>query len=176
MKKLASVLLLIGIFTPYSCDVRPIETLWSDDGSGLFFFGVPVLLSIAYAFHNLAPAFARTVGRRAEGLHWWLRLLYFGSLAGWLVMCISDAYDPLDLLQLAILLSAVFVTLGLYLKGRRQVTLAMRIPLLALAIIGLPAVFEFLFEFGKLQYGAWIFSAGYALAVAAELREPKRAP
>ncbi|MFQ5458688.1 MAG: hypothetical protein ACE5FC_09620, partial [Myxococcota bacterium] len=100
MKKLAAALLLIGICTPYSCDVRPVEFLWTVEWSELFFVGLPVLLTIAYALHSLVPAFARTVARRTEGLHRWLRLLYFGSLAGWLVMCVSDAYDPLDLPQL----------------------------------------------------------------------------
>src|SRR2546427_13234437 len=83
LKKLAAVLLLVGLALPYGCDARPITVLWSswDDLALLFTVGVPVLAAIAYGLHALLPALARFHERHGAGLHGIFRAVFF-LLAG----------------------------------------------------------------------------------------------
>ncbi|MDP3939319.1 MAG: hypothetical protein Q8R92_14440, partial [Deltaproteobacteria bacterium] len=52
LRRLASVLLLIGLVTPYSCDVRPVSTLWGE-WAGVLAAGIPVVCLLIYAVQAL---------------------------------------------------------------------------------------------------------------------------
>ena len=74
LKKLAAVVLLVGLVLPYSCDTRPITGSW-EGAHRILMFGVPVLVTIAYALHQLWPALARFHERNGAALHGAFRAL-----------------------------------------------------------------------------------------------------
>jgi hypothetical protein len=175
VKKIAALALAVGLCTPYSCDVRPVETLWDWDSAAVFLLvGIPILVAAAYVLHTLIPFATRFHERHGAGLHRILRGLFLLLVAGWLISSAVEAWDEPDLW--ICLLPAVAFTGGLFLWSRRRGAEADRLPLLMLAILGLPAIFYFLSEVKSLQYGGWIFSAGYALAVFAEVRDLIKRP
>jgi uncharacterized membrane protein YfcA len=175
MKRIAALALAVGLCTPYSCDVRPVATLWDwDSAVVLILVGIPVLAAIAYVLHTLVPFATRFHARHGVVLHRLLRGLFLLLVAGWLISSALESWDEPDFW--ALLLPAVAFTCGLFLWSRRRGTEADRLPLLMLAILGLPAIFYFLSEVKSLQYGGWIFSAGYALAVILEARDLRKTP
>jgi hypothetical protein len=175
MKKIAALAIAVGLCTPYSCDVRPVEFLW-DDWQNVVAVGIPVLAGVAYCVLVFSPAFARLVERRGGTLDRLLAGLYAALLAFWTIACALDGTSSEQWLWLAL---AAGFTLGLLVLARRRGAPDARVPLLLLSLLGLPAVDYFLtclIVLKSLQYGGWIFSAGYALAVIVEARGLRRAP
>lgn len=174
LKRLAAVLLAVGLCLPYGCDVRPATGVWSSIPSAAF-LGVPVLLGFAYALYALVPAVADLLEHRGQTLHGSLRLCYFVLAGGYLAMAItkSDGWPgPIDVAVMLVATGALFY----WEQGRG--TKAARVPLLLLMCFGVPAVAYltgFLRE-GGLQYGGFVVTAGWLLALLAETRILAGAP
>jgi hypothetical protein len=166
LKKLVAVALLVGLALPHSCHTSPILGAW-DGALWAVMFGVPVLVTIAYALHQLLPTLARFHERHGAALHGFFRAIclvlfgvYFGALLG-------EDVETRDVVTMAISL-AVAATLLLWQQGRG--TKAQRLPLLLLTIAGLGAVYAFaLFVGSGLEYGGWIVTTAWLLAVGAEV-------
>lgn len=165
-KKLVAAALLVGLALPHSCHSSPILGAWG----GAFFaviFGVPVLVTIAYALHQLLPPLARFHERHGAALHGFFRAIclvlfgvYFGTLLG-------DDVEAGDLIAVSITL-LVAAALLIWQQGRG--TKAQRLPLLLLTIAGLGAVYAFAAFVGNgLDYGGWMVTAAWLLAVGAEV-------
>lgn len=167
LKKVAAAALLVGLVLPYGCDVRPLTGAWDGLEAGIM-LGVPVLVTIAYALHTLVPALARFHERNGPALHGLFRVVYF-LLAG---MYVHDGIDGEDDVNRWVPWVAALVVTGAILywsQGRG--TKALRLPLLLLMIVGLPAVYYFAsgLSGGGLQYGGWVLTAGWLLAVGGQV-------
>jgi hypothetical protein len=69
------------------------------------------------------------------------------------------------------------VASGLLFWQQSRATKAQRLPLLLLTIVGVGAVYAFAGWVGDgLQYGGWVFTAGWLLAVGAEMSELRATP
>ena len=175
LKKLAAVLLLVGLALPYGCDARPVTVLWYswDDLATLFTIGVPVLAALAYGLHNLIPALARFHERNGAGLHGIFRAVFFLLAGAYLMRGLEGKADDFPFWLVTLLFCG-----GLLWYQQRRGTKAQRLPLLLLTTVGLPAVYyatAFL-DKGGLQYGGWVFTVGYVLGVAAEVLGLRSAP
>lgn len=165
-KKVVAVVLLVGLVLPYSCDTSPILGAW-DGALTTAMFGVPVLVTIAYALHQLLPALARFHERHGAALHGLFRAIclvlfgvYFGAVLG-------EDVETRDVIAISITL-LVSAALLIWQQGRG--TKAQRLPLLLLTIAGLGAVYAFALFVGRgLAYGGWIITAAWLLAVGAEV-------
>ncbi len=171
-KKIVAVVLLAGLVLPYSCDTSPILGSW-DGPLTTAMFGVPVLVTIAYALHQLLPALARFHERHGAALHGLFRAIclvlfgvYFGALLGEDVEARDRIAGSITLLVAAALL--------MWQQGRG--TKAQRLPLLLLTIAGLGAVYAFAIFVGELAYGGWIVTAAWVLAVGTEVSGLQGAP
>src|SRR2546423_15702105 len=80
LKRIGAALVALGLFLPYSPDVRVIASVWHNAAEVLF-QGFPVLLAFVYVLHTFAPPLARFHQRHGQGLHGALRMVYF-VLAG----------------------------------------------------------------------------------------------
>lgn len=167
VRKLAAILLLVGVFTPYSCDVRPITTLWGE-WMGILAAGIPVLCILIYAVQALieqVAAFMRSRRRLFQPLL--LTALLLVAVV-WIVGQIMEdnQYAPvIAVLAASLLWSGLLLRLAL-----RPGKGAEPLPILLIAIAGIPVINYFYWEYDRLKYGAWILTAGYALAVIEELR------
>jgi hypothetical protein len=171
LKKLAAALLAVGLVLPYGCGVRPLTGAW-DGIEPVFLVGIPVLVTIAYVLHTFVPPLARFHERNGPFLHGVFRVVYF-VLAGMYLLETIKGDDPWFLGV------AALVTTGAILywsQGRG--TKAQRLPLLLLIVVGLPAVYYCLsaLRTGDLQYGGWLLTAGWLLAVGAEVDGLRAAP
>jgi hypothetical protein len=174
LRKLAAALLAAGLVLPYSCDVRPVEVLWSPDSVETWVaLGIPVLVTLAYVLHNLVPPLARFHERHGALLHGLFRMVYFVLVGFYLNEAVSGEADAWVFPVIAIVATGAL----LYWQQRRG-TKAQRLPLLLLGILGLAAIWQALatLDSGHLQIGGWLYSAGYALAVAVEIRALSGAP
>jgi hypothetical protein len=164
-KKLAAALLLVGLVLPYSCGVAPLVGVWDDVESALM-VGIPVIMAVAFALHTVVPALARFHERNGPALHGLLRVIYLvlaGMYAHAALKTEEDAW-PFWVAALVVTGSVLYWSQG---RG----TKAQRLPLLLLAIAGLPTVAYFAsgIPSGGLEVGAWVFTAGWLLAVGAEV-------
>ncbi len=168
LRRLAAVLLLIGLVTPYSCDVRPITTLWGE-WVGVLVAGIPVLCLLIYALQALVRLVAAfMLARRRIFQPLFLAVLLLVTVV-WITGQIQEdtQYAPvLAVLAGSLLWSGTLFALTLR-RGRR----ANPFPLLLLATAAIPVINYFYWEYDRLKYGAWILTAGYALAVFEEMRE-----
>src|SRR6266550_3057018 len=80
LRRIGAALVAVGLFLPYSPDVRVIASVWHNAAEVLF-QGFPVLLAFVYVLHTFAPPLARFHQRHGQGLHGALRMVYF-VLAG----------------------------------------------------------------------------------------------
>src|SRR5256885_13493765 len=80
LRRIGAALVAVGLFLPYSPDVRVIASVWHNAAEVLF-QGFPVLLAFVYVLHTFAPRLARFHERHGQGLHGALRMVYF-VLAG----------------------------------------------------------------------------------------------
>jgi len=180
LRKLAAVLILIGLCTPYSCDVRPVSLLVPKSGADPWSLPatmIPVLAAVAYVALSLLPGARTWVGRRAPAIRGLLAVL-FGVMAGaWLGGQIGDirGREHIDVSDWTMLVAGLAWSVGLLLWTRRRGAAADPVPMTLLAILGLPVVFCF-YPPSALRYGGWILTSGYALAVIAEARALQQAP
>jgi len=165
-KKTLAVLLLAGLVLPYSCDTSPILGSW-DGALTTAMFGVPVLVTIAYALHQLLPALARFHERHGAALHGLFRAICLVLWGVYLGALLGEHTETRDLIALSITL-LVAAALLIWQQGRG--TKAQRVPLLLLTIAGLGAVYAFAWFVGReLAYGGWFVTAAWLLAVGAEV-------
>lgn len=172
LKKLAAALLLVGLVLPYGCGVRPLTGVW-DGLEPALLVGVPVIVAIAYVLHTFLPPLARFHERNGPALHGFFRVVYF-VLAG---MYLHDGIDG-EGDGWVFWVAALVVTGGILYWSQRRGTKAQRLPLLLLMVVGLPAVYYGLsgLTTGDLQYGGWLATVGWLLAVGAEVDGLRGAP
>jgi len=150
LRKIGAALVAVGLFLPYSPDVRVIASVWHNAAEVLF-QGFPVLLAFVYVLHTFAPPLARFHGRHGQALHGSLRMVYFVLVGAYLATATAGRADwP----ALGPVLAALVVTGGM--------------PTIAYFIETLRA--------GALAYGGWVFTAGYVLALAGEVQGLRAAP
>lgn len=168
LKRLAALLLLVGLCLPYSCDVRPITGVWHDLSS-ILFLGIPVIATLIYCLHTLLPPLAAFHERNAALLHAVLRVVYFGLVGGYLAFAVKHRDEVPGLIDTAI---ALVVTGVLIVWQERRGTKAARLPLLLLTVVGVPEVayLAALVPGGDLRVGGWVFTAGWVLGVLAEVQ------
>jgi hypothetical protein len=174
LKRLAAILLLVGLCLPYGCDVRPITGVWHDLPS-ILFLGIPVIATLVYVLHTLVPPLAAFHDRNAAVLHAIFRVIYFGLVGGYLAFAVKHRDDTPGLIDTAI---ALVVTGLLIVWQERRGTKAARLPLLLLTTVGVAEVayLAALLPGGDLRIGAWIFTAGWVLGVVAEMQTLAAAP
>ncbi len=174
LKRLAALMLLVGLCLPYGCDVRPIIGVWHDLPS-ILFLGIPVIATLIYCLHTLVPPLAAFHDRNAAVLHSIFRVVYFGLVGGYLAFAVKHREDTPGLIDTAI---ALVVTGVLIVWQEQRGTKAARLPLLLLTALGVPEVayLAALLPGGDLSFGAWIFTAGWVLAVLAEMQTLAAAP
>lgn len=167
LKKLAALLLLVGLLLPYSCDARPIVALWKPASlNDVLTISIPVLGALVYILHTLVPAVARFHERYAAAL-----------LVILLVACVLVAgaflYSALvsDRDEWIFLIAGVVVSGVLLAWGWRRAAGVGRLTLVVLALIGIAEVSFFTsgLDTGDLKIGGWLVTAGYVLAVALEI-------
>src|SRR5256885_5246903 len=83
LRKIGAALVAVGLFLPYSPDVRVIASVWHNAAEVLF-QGFPVLLAFVYVLHTFAPPLARFHGRHGQALHGSLRMVYFVLVGAYL--------------------------------------------------------------------------------------------
>lgn len=174
LKKLAAVILAVGLCLPYGCDVRPIAGVWHNVAT-ILFLGLPVLAAVVYVLHTLVPALAAFHERHGLLLHAVLRVLYFLLAGGYLAFAVTKRESWPGLIAAA---AALVVTGGAITWQQGRGTKATRVPLLLLLCAGVPEI-AFLVEFlrqGELQVGGWVFTGGWLLAVFAETQVLKVQP
>jgi len=165
-KKTLAVILLAGLVLPYSCGTSPILGSW-DGALTTAMFGVPVLVTIAYALHQLLPALARFHEHHGAALHGLFRAICLVLFGVYLGALLGEDVETRDRIAGSITL-LVAAALLIWQQGRG--TKAQRLPLLLLTIAGLAAVYAFvLFVGGGLAYGGWIVTAAWLLATGAEV-------
>jgi hypothetical protein len=169
LKKVAAVLIAAGLVLPYGCEIRPITQLWSAEAASVFLFGLPVLGAAAYVLHVLLPPIARFHERYGASIHGILRAVIFILFGGYIHKLLVDPPDgPRG--WIAVVATAV-VCAGLLLFNQGRGTKAQRLPLLLMVMTSFFQVIWFVTFVGDgLQYGGWIFSAGYAVAVWLEVK------
>jgi hypothetical protein len=174
LKKLAALLLAVGLCLPYGCDVRPITGAW-DGLPAIVFLGLPVLATVAYVFHTLVPTVAAFHERHGRMVHAILRLVYFGLAGGYLAFAVTRREGWPGLIAAA---SALVVTGGSFTWQQGRGTKATRVAILLLLCAGVAEI-AFLVEFleaGALQIGGWVYTVGWLLAVFAETQVLKVQP
>lgn len=174
LRRLGAVLLAVGLCLPYSCSARPIAQVWQAGSfADWLLIGLPVIVAVAYVLHVALPPLARFHERNGALLHGVFRMVYF-ALAG------ATLYAALtgERRELPFYAAAIVVTGGLLAWQQRRGTKAQRLPMLLLIVSGLPAVSQFLagLNGGGLEIGAWVLTAGYVVAVTAEVMALRGAP
>jgi hypothetical protein len=176
LKKLAAVLLLVGLVLHHSCGVSPLLGVWQGVATTIM-FGIPVLATLAYALHQLLPALARFHERHGAALHGFFRAVCFVLLGVYVGAALGDDAELRPRLATA---ATFVVTIALLVWQQSRATKAQRLPLLLLTVVGVGAIYAFVsYVGGGMQYGGWVLTAGWLLAVGAEvngLREAARAP
>ncbi|MGH7538856.1 MAG: hypothetical protein ACREMF_09490 [Gemmatimonadales bacterium] len=174
LRKLAAVILAVGLCLPYGCDVRPISGVWHDVPT-LLFLGIPVLATVAYVLHTLVPPLAAFHERHGQRLHGILRMVYFVLAGGYLAAAVTKREGWPGLIAAAV---ALLVTGGSLTWQQGRGTKATRVPLLLLLCAGVPEIaylVVFLKE-GELQAGGWVYTAGWLLALLGESQVLKVQP
>lgn len=174
LKRIGAGVLAVGLFLPYSPDVRVITSVWNDPAEVLF-QGVPVLMIVLYVLHTFVPPVARFHARHGPGLHGFLRMVFF-VLAGAYIA--TAAATRAEWPARGPVLAALAITGGLLYWGQGRGTKAERLPLLLLIGAGVPTIAYFVetLRAGLLAYGGWVFTAGYLLALAVEVQALRATP
>jgi len=173
LKKLAAVLLLLGLALPHSCGVSPVLGAWDGIGTTIM-FGIPVIVTIGYALHQLSPGIAQFHESRGAALHGFFRAVCLVLLGVFVGAALSDDAEPRSRIATAV---SFVVASALLLWQQRRGTKAQRLPLLLLTIVGVAAVYAFVsWVGGGLQYGGWVFTASWLLAVGVEVSELRGTP
>ncbi len=174
LKRLAAVLLLVGLSLPYSCDARPVTVVWADPET-IVMVGIPVLVTVAYALHVLVPALARFHERHGAALHGIFRAIYLVLAGAYLSFALHKGEEHADRFHAGV---AIALTAAVLWWQQRRGSKAQRLPLLLLVIVGLPEVLYFLsgLHAHDLKIGGWMLTAGYLVAVGMEARDLQGAP
>ena len=174
LKRLAALLLLVGLCLPYGSDVRPITGVWHD-ALAILFLGIPVIATLIYVLHTLVPPLAGFHERNAAVLHAILRVVYFGLVGGYLAFAVKHRDEMPGLIETAL---ALVVTGVLIVWQERRGTKAARLPLLLLTVVGVPEVayLAALLHGGDVRVGAWVFTVGWVLGVLTEMQTLAGAP
>jgi len=173
LKKLAAVVLLAGLVLHHSCGVSPLTGVWQGVATTIM-FGIPVLATIAYALHQLLPALARFHERHGAALHGFFRAVCFVLLGVYLGVALNDDAERRTRLATVVTLG---ITIVLLVWQQSRATKAQRLPLLLLTVVGVGAIYAFADYVGDgLQYGGWVFTAGWLLAVGTEVNGLRGAP
>ncbi|HMA44061.1 MAG TPA: hypothetical protein VKO86_08595 [Gemmatimonadales bacterium] len=168
LKRFSALTLAVGLCLPYGCGVRPISGVWHDVPT-VALLGVPVLATVIYVLHTLVPALAAFHERHSRTLHSAFRVVYYGLLGGYLAFAVTRREGWPGTVEVAV---ALVVTGVLAVWPQHRGTSAARLPLLLLTVVGVPEV-AYLVGFlrdGSLQVGGWVFTAGWVLAVIAEVQ------
>jgi hypothetical protein len=174
LKKLAALILLVGLCLPYGCDVRPISGVWHDVPS-ILFLGLPVVATLIYILHSLVPALTAFHERHGRLLYGIFRIVYFGLLGGYLAFAVTGRSGWPGKLETA---AALIVTGVLFVWPQHRGTTGARLPLLLLTAVGVPEV-AYLLTFvrdGPVQIGGWVFTVGWLVGVLGEVRVLAVAP
>lgn len=168
LKRLGALVLLAGLCLPYGCDVRPITGVWHDVPS-VVLLGVPVLTVLIYALHTLVPTLAAFHERHARTLHAVFRVVYYAVLGGYLAFAVTrrDGWPaPIDVAPALVLTGILAVW------PQHRGTSGARLPLLLLTVVGVPEVAWLvgLLRSGGVQVGGWVLTAGWVIAVLAEVQ------
>lgn len=166
LRKLAAVLVLVGLCLPFGCDVRPIIGVW-DSAASAVMLGIPVVAAVLYVLQELLPPLAAAMERGGPALHGALRTVFLLLAGAYLLSAIQDGADPRDRLGVA---AALVVTGSVLVWHQGRGTKAQRVPLLLLGILGLAAVDMLVRLELDLQPGGWVLTGGWALAVIEESR------
>lgn len=166
LRKLAAAVVLVGLCLPYACDSRAITSVW-ETVPDVAMFGVPVLAAVFYGALRLLPPVTRGVDRAGPALFMSLRGLYVLLAAAYLVGAIRQTATATERLGVAL---ALLVTGVALVWQRGKGTTAQRVPLVLLAILGLPIVDVLVLTELELQTGGWLVTAGWILAVLEEGR------
>jgi hypothetical protein len=165
LKKLAAVALLAGLVLHHSCGVSPLIGVWQGLATTIM-FGIPVLATIAYALHQLLPALARFHERHGPALHGLFRAVCLVLLGVYVGAALDDDAEQRARIATAVTFA---ITIGLLVWQQSRATKAQRLPLLLLTIVGVGAIDAFVNYVGEgMQYGGWVFTAGWLLAVGTE--------
>ncbi len=166
LKKLAAVVLLVGLVLPHSCGVSPLLGAWQGVATAIM-FGIPVLVTIAYALHQLVPALARFHERHGAALHGFFRAVCFILLGVYLGAALDEDSELRARIATGV---SLVLTLALLLWQQGRATKAQRLPLLLLTVVGVGAIWAFVAYVGDgMQAGGWVFTVGWLLAVGAEV-------
>ena len=172
LRKLAAALVLAGLCLPYACDVRPLTGVW-DSAANAGVLGIPVLAALLYALQELLPPLAGAIARRGSAVHGAVRALFLLLAVAYLIEGIQEEAGAAERLGIA---AALFVTGALLVWQQGRGTRAQRVPLLLLAILGLPVVDLLVGLEFDLQIGGWLVTAGWALAAIEESRLLRATP
>jgi hypothetical protein len=175
LKKIGAVVLVVGLFLPYSPGIRIIATVWQD-ASLILFKAVPALITIAYVLHTFVPPLAQFHQKRGQGLHGLFRVVFFVLAGAYLAIALSKARGGWPGPGPTVI--ALAITGGLLYWGLGRGTKAERLPLLLLTCAGVPTIAYFIdtLRLGGLAYGGWVFTVGYVVAAAAEVQGLRAAP
>jgi len=166
LRKLAAVVVLVGLCLPYACDSRAITSVWGTVPDAVM-FGIPVLAAVCYGVLRLVPAVTMGVGRVGPPLFALLRVLYILLAGAYLLSAVRQAASATERVGVALALLVTGVVLVW--QGGKGTT-AQRVPLLLLAILGLAVVDLLVLTQLELQAGGWLVTAGWILAVLEEGR------
>jgi hypothetical protein len=157
----------VGLCLPYACDVRPVTDVWRGSPASVLPLAVPLVAAVLWGLLELAPPVAAGLERRGAAWHGALRAVYLLLAGAYLVRALGPQASGPERLGVA---AALLVTGGLLVWQQGRGTKAQRVPLLLLAIAGIPVVvYPVATEFA-LQVGGWLVTAGWALGVMEEAR------
>ncbi len=173
LRKLAAVLVLVGLGLPYAGDVRPVTDAWQGSAADVLRLAVPLLAATLYGLRELAAPIAAALERGGPTVHGALRATYLVLAGGFLLAVLGQDTPKSERLGVAV---ALLVTGVLLVWQQGRGTKAQRVPLLLLAIVGLPAlVFPVATRFG-LQVGGWLVTGGWVLGIIEEVRLLRATP
>jgi uncharacterized protein (DUF983 family) len=170
--KLAAAVVLTGLCLPYAGDVRPVAGIWGSPASAAL-LGVPMLAAVLYVFRELVPPVARAFDGHGPAAHGVLRVTFIVLAATVLLKAIQADATPSQRLGIAV---ALLLAGGVLAWQQGRGTTAQRVPLLLLAIVGIPVVGLAVVRQFELQPGGWILTGGWALAVLEEMRLLRATP
>jgi hypothetical protein len=126
-----------------------------------------VLVTIVYALHQLVPTLARFHERHGAAVHGFFRAVCLVLLGVYLGAALGDEAEPRARIATGV---SFVITSALLFWQQSRATKAQRLPLLLLTVVGVAAIYAFVGWVGDgLQYGGWAFTAGWLLAVGAEV-------
>jgi hypothetical protein len=172
LRKLAAALVLVGLCLPYACDVRPITGAWESPADAVT-LGIPVLAALLYVLQEFLPPLAAAIDRHGRVVHGALRAVFLLLAGAYLLSAIQEKAGADDRLGVA---GALLLTGAVLVWQQGRGTKAQRVPLLLLAVLGMPVAHVLVIVGAELQFGGWMVTAGWVLAVIEEVRLLRATP